>query len=398
MTQPPTWGTPPPPPPPGGWPHQPEHAQTPPGAAWGQPSGWPSPFEPAQARPGASWTPPQPPPAPPKKGGTVKWVLGAVALVAVTAVVTASITNSGGKGINPGDGGTTSSSATQSDVASANDKGPVGIITEDPSCAPWGPINDTLYEVENKGWLQRDSSIPATAWTPEIRAQHEAVGKAMRDAADQTVPLAKMTTHRVMRELLTQFIAYVRAYADSISRYVPIDDQLARAGSTAANTVTAVCAAISFGSAAARAALVPALPPPTSLAPIGDVSNPKLMFATPDAVCPEIDPTLDILLESPAFKNWLPTDPQITRSNWSPEQKALTDAVLPIMASTADALEKLAGKSSNPMIQDFILLGVQYRRTYVKSMPTYQASDQSIYQVGQRAPGAIIGACKYAGK
>lgn len=108
--------------------------------------------------------------------------------------------------------------------------------------------------------------------------------------------------------------------------------------------------------------------------------------------------TVDILLENLAFKNWLSTDPQITVSNWSPEQKALNDAVLPIMTSTADALEKLASKSSNPMIQDFILLGVQYRRTYVKSIPTYQPSDQNIYQAGQRAPGAIIGACEYASK
>ncbi len=371
MTQPPTWGA-PPPQPPGGWQNQPG-----PGGQWGQQQPWPA-------------------PVPPKKGGAAKWAIGAVSLVAViavTAVVAVSCTK--GSGGNNGNGGGTTSAAP-SDVASANDKGPVGIITEDPSCAPWGPINNTLYDVENKGWLQRDPAIPASSWTPEIRAQYDAVGKAMRKAADQAVPLAKMTTHRVMRELYGQFTAYLRAYADSIPTYTARDDNLARAGSTAENTIMAVCAAISSGSAVARAALVPSPAPPGAIAPIGDLSNPQRMFNSPDAVCSDISSTLDQLLLSPAFKNWVNTDAQIAVSNWSAEQQALTDAVVPVMSSTADSLEKLAHTSSNPIVQDFIQLGVQYRRTYVQSLQTYQPSDQDIYAAGQRAPGVLLGACKYA--
>ncbi len=45
---------------------------------------------------------------------------------------------------------------------------------------------------------------------------YEAVGKAMRNAADQTVNLVKVTPHRVMRELYEQFIAYARAFTDNI--------------------------------------------------------------------------------------------------------------------------------------------------------------------------------------
>ncbi len=41
----------------------------------------------------------------------------------------------------------------------------------------------------------------------------------MRNAADQTVALAKLTPHRVMRELYQQFIAYARAYSDAIATY-----------------------------------------------------------------------------------------------------------------------------------------------------------------------------------
>lgn len=375
MTQPPTWGA-PPPQQPGGWPGQPG-----PGGQWGPQQPWPA-------------------PVPPKKNGAAKWAIGAVSLVAViavTAVVAVSCTKNSGDGKGGGGGGT-KTSAAPSDVASANDTGPVGIITEDPSCAPWTPIANTLADVEKKGWAARDASIPRSSWTPEISMQYEAVGRAMRKAADQSVPLAKMTTHRVMRELYGQFIAYLRAYSDSIATYVPADDGLAMAASTAGDVVTNICASISFGSAASRAHLVPTSAPPSEVAPIGDMANPQPMFTTADPVCAEIGPTLDQLLLNPLFKSWANTDPQIPASNWSPELEGLTNAVSPVMTSTADALEKLGNTSPNPTVQDFIQLGVHYRRTFIQALSTYQANDQYIYLAGQMAPGVVLGACKYAAR
>lgn len=373
MTQPPTWGAPPP--------HQ--------------PGGWQG-----QPGPGGQWGPQQPwaAPVPPKKGGVGKWAAGAVALVAIIAVTATVAVSCTKNGDDSNGGGGTKTSAAQSDVASANDTGPVGIITEDPSCAPWVPLNNTLYGVENQGWLQRDPTIPAFSWTPEVRAQYDAVGKAMRNAADQAVPLAKMTPHRVMRELYEQFIAYSRAYSDSILTYTQIDDGLATAGSTASMVITYICTAVTSGAAAARASLAPKSEPPNSVAPIGDPANPQKMFTTPDSVCSDLNPTLDQLLQNPVFKSWLNTDPKIPLSSWSPEQRALTDAVVPVMASTADALEKLATRSSNAIVQDFISLGVQYRRVYIAALPTYQPSDDSIYAAGQYAPGIMLGACKYASR
>lgn len=378
MTQPPTWGA-PPPQQPGGWPGQPVPGQPGPGGQWGPQQPWPA-------------------PVPPKKSGAVKWAIGAVSLVAViavTATVAVSCTKNSGDS-NGGGGGGTKTSAAPSDVASANDTGPVGIITEDPSCAAWAPISNTLIDVEGKGWRDRDASIPASAWTPEIREQYEAVGKAWRQAADQTVPLSKLTPHRVMRELFGQSIAYSRAYANSISTYTAADDSLARAGATAGLVITYICNAITSGSAAARAALVPALQPPTSISPIGDLSNPQRMFETADTVCSDLSPSLDQLSLNPVFKSWTNIDPAIPVGSWSPEQQALTAAVAPLMSSAADALEKLARTSANPVVQDLILLGVQYRRTYVQAFPTYQPSDQNIYSVGQGAPAIVRMACKYA--
>ena len=374
MTQPPTWGAPPP----------------------QQPGGWPG-----QPGPSGQWGPPQQPwpaPVPPKKGGAAKWAIGAVSLVAViavTAVVAVSCTKSSG-GNNSSGGGGSSTSVAPPDVASANDKGPVGIITEDPSCAPWGPINNTLADVENKGWQTRDPSIPASSWTPDVKSQYEAVDNAMQNAADQAVPLAKMTPHRVMRELYGQFTVYARAYAASVSRYTPIDNNLAFTAGTTSLVIGYVCRAISSGAAAARASLVPAQTQPASTAPVGDLSSPQRIFASPDPICADLSPTLDSLLQNPTFKSWTNGDPSISASNWPPEQRSLTDAVAPVMTSTADSLEALTHKSSNPIIWDFIQLGVQYRRTFIASLSTYQASDQNIYLAGQYAPGIVSMACNYA--
>lgn len=372
MTQPPTWGA-PPPQQPGGWPGQPG-----PGGQWGPQQPWPA-------------------PVPPKRGGAAKWAIGAVSLVAViavTAVVAVSCTKNSGD--SNGGGGGTKTSAAPSDVASANDTGPVGIITEDPSCAPWTPIINTLSEIGGQGWASRDPSVPASSWTPEMRVQYEAVGNAMRKAADQTVPLAKITPHRVMRELYGQFIAYSRAYADSLQSYIPVDDNLARAESTASNAITDICAAVSLGSAAARVSSVPAPSAPATTAPIGDISNPRPMFDTPDRVCSELSTIVEQQSTNPAYKSWLATDPKIPAGSWSPEQQSLTDAVIPVMNSTADSLEKLAGTSSNPTVRDFIQLGVQYQRAYVQALPTYQTNDQYIYNAGQRLPVVVRMACNYA--
>ena len=154
-------------------------------------------------------------PPPKKRGNGWKWGLGAVALlvvIGVTAAVTISVTRDGG-----GDGGPAPTGDTFG-LASADDKGPANIITEDPSCAAgaglmghWrihrrdGSIATRLY-LPRSGRL---TSVPSTT----------ALADAMRDAADQSVQLAKLTPHRVVRELYEQFIAYARAYSDAIPTY-----------------------------------------------------------------------------------------------------------------------------------------------------------------------------------
>ena len=91
---------------------------------------------------------PQQPPGPPNRGNGLKWVLGAVVLLVVVAVTVGAtlLFTRGGSGDNSptATSPAPTTSGVASDIASANDNGPVEVITEDPTCAPWTPINDTL--------------------------------------------------------------------------------------------------------------------------------------------------------------------------------------------------------------------------------------------------------------
>ncbi|WP_219996726.1 hypothetical protein, partial [Mycolicibacterium fortuitum] len=336
------------------------------------------------------------PPPPPKNNRALKWVLGATALVAVIAITAVVAISLSGRDNDKGSGPTTSAgSGSSSEFASANDTGPVTIITEDPSCAAWIPIQRTLAARERNGWDKRDPAAPASAWSPELRTQYQQVAEAVRSATDQTQQLVKLTTHRVVRELYEQFIVYARAYADAIPTYTPADDSLMAVGGTAANVLSSICQAISFGSAASRAVLVPAGTPPETVALPGDPSNPKRFLTKPDPVCPDLRTASDQFLADVA--DWLKIDPKIPASQWSPEQQALNEAVVPVLRQSADELDELGRRSDNSTLQDFAALAAQYRRAYAQAIPTYTAADQHLYDAGLYPVGVLTAACRVAG-
>ena len=234
------------PPPPNQWGSQPPTG--------GQPGGAPH------------WGPPQPwgpPPGPPqRRGGKGKWIFGGIALlavIAVTVVITVLVV-----GKDSGGGSPTPTNGNGSEFASANDKGPVGIIIEDPTCAAFNRIANAFTAAETKaGWPNRDSSVPATAWTADQRSMYVAVSSAMRNAADQTGNLVKVTPHRVVREMYEQFIAYARAFTEKIAQYQPNDNHLAAVVDGLESALVDICGAITYGSAATQAPFVPEAPSPS---------------------------------------------------------------------------------------------------------------------------------------
>ncbi|MBY0287505.1 MAG: hypothetical protein K2X52_10185 [Mycobacteriaceae bacterium] len=277
-------------------------------------------------------------------------------------------------------------------LASANDKGPANIITEDPSCAAWTPIIRTLSEEQKNGWDQRDRSIPATEWTAEQRRQYEEVADATRRAADQTVQLAKTTPHRVMRVLYEQFISYARAYADAVPTYTKPDNLLVGVAGASSNTVTRICTSIAYGSAEARAPLVSSPPVPTAVAPLSDPSDPQMFLTHADKTCAEWIRVLEKFVADTAA--WQAIDPEIVASQWTSEQRNTAEAAVPVMNALADDMERLSSQTDNPTMQDLAVLGAQYRRAYARALPSYSTADSYLGGVSAGITSTIADACR----
>jgi hypothetical protein len=381
----------------------------------GGPAGYPGPqggppqhhapqWQPPQQQQPPTWAPnpgAQPAGPPPKKRGNGwKWGLGAVALLAVIGVTAAvSITVVKGSG---GDGGKTaepltsslsqSPTASNSDIASANDTGPATIITEDPTCTAWGQINDALAKAETKaGWADHDYKIPATDWTPELRETYETMGKAMGAAADQAVVLVKKTPRRVMRELYEQFIAYSRAFANSLGTYTAVDNYLGTTAVNASIVASSVCEAINQKSAGAQAPFASDPGPPTELRKPGDPNNPERFISSLSGDCSKWQSLYD--KSNADMKPWVEINPNTSADNWKPDERATIGAVIPVMKKYADDLESLGRGSGNPTIEDFAIFAAQYWRAYVASLPNYTPADYYLAQVAGRLPTVIVQAC-----
>ena len=325
-------------------------------------------------------------------------MLGAVVLLVVVAVTVGAtlLFTGGGSGDNsPTATSSTPTSDVASDFASANDNGPVGIITEEPTCASWGPLADTLSAQEGNGWADRDPSLPASSWSAEQRNQHETVGRAMIAAADQAVALSKFTPHRVVRELYEQFIAYSRSYADSIPTYTPRDDHLAGVANSTSAVLTWICAAITYGSAPARAPLVPPGVPPVQASEPGDPTNAQRFLISSNPVC--ADWASAISQFNTDIADWRTVDPNISASQWTPQQQELATAVTPVMREYLHKLQDLGRESDNAILRDFAELSAQYRRAYMQSLLSYTPADNYFAHAATDAAFIVLAACQAAG-
>jgi hypothetical protein len=353
-----------------------------------------------------TWGPQQPWASTPKSGGPPQWAIIAVALVAVLGVIvgttlyftrdsssgSSASSNSSGPQTRASVAGSASASSTPNaaDFASAAATGPVGVVTEEPTCTAWTATNDALTTAEQNGWSQRDPSAPAAAWTANQRTAYESVALAMRSTADQTVALAKQTPHRVVRELYEQTTAYLVAYADGIATYVPANDSLAQVATSTAQALTSICEAITNGSAAARAGLIPAAANPT--ASTASAGAPTQFFQPPtDPVCTQWHSL--VAKYTTAFAPWRGTNPNVAAAQWSPAQRGINDAVAPLMVAFSDVAEGLAQGTSNGVFQDFATLAGEYRRAFAAALPTYVPADGALTRAASAVTGAIDSAC-----
>lgn len=376
--------------PPGGW--QPPQQPGPPpnqGQPYGQ-SGY-NPQQPLAGWQQGNW-PQQPGPPPPQKGNSLKWLLIGVAVllvIGITVGATLLFTR------DNGDGGTnTSTSAAPSDIASANDTGPVSVITVEPTCKSFLGINNSLGDVQRNGWSDARGTLgPAAEWTADQRSQAQAVASAMQTASDQIAPLAKQTPHRVVRELYEQFIAYGRAYAESLTDYVPRDDNLASANINISATLFGICESIEYGSAS-RSLGVAAPAPPTAAAGPVDPNNAKPFIASSASYCGAWSDSADKFNSNTS--EWQKLDPN-NPGQWNPEQRQQQRTAIPFVSAWAEDMGSIGRQSNNPVFEDFALTAAMYLKSYVTAGDSYVGADGWLRYVAYKVNQTILSGCRAAG-
>jgi hypothetical protein len=343
------------------------------------------------------WTPVTPTtPRGLRRGTRLRWTLGVAALV--IAVLAASIavgSHSRQPAAGAAAGGSSESSAAQrnSQTGSAEDIGPVSVITADATCSEWTEVRGPVVAAQNAGWGRRDASKPRQAWDPARAKQFDAMGAALRTAADQTAILASRTPHRAMRELYGTFTSYGREYAAALPSYQPANDFLARTAMGAFDALTNVCAAADGSSSAIlRAQVVPSVAPPTAPAPMVSTDRPARFLAQPASPCADWVPA-DTALQAQT-KAWSSVDPDVTRDEWNADQRATVERTAQVVKGYADAMEGWGRAAGNPVFEDLAVLGAQYFRAYNLGVPTYRLGDNAFAHVGFDVSGLIAAACQ----
>jgi hypothetical protein len=121
---------------------------------------------------------------------------------------------------------------------------------------------------------------------------------------------------------------------------------------------------------------------------------PQIFMTRADPVCSEWLSTYEKFDVDTA--EWRRLDPNIPAAQWTPEQKAVVDAVVPVMTAFADKAAQLGQSTKNPTFQDFAVLSAQYRRAYLFALPTYTPSDNYLVTSSTFIAMSINPACSAA--
>ncbi|QEM44334.1 hypothetical protein [Mycolicibacterium grossiae] len=340
--------------------------------------------------PQAHW-PQQPTPPPPQKGGgAIKWLLVAIAVllvIGVTISATLLFTRSDGGGPS-----SPPTSGNASDLASANDTGPVSIITEEPTCDRYMTINDSIARTQGQGWGDIRAQLGRKdEWTPDQNMLVDDVTTAMSNASQQMSDLYDRTPHRVIRELYGQFRAYADAYALSVPTYRPSDNELATANVAIGNALAAICTTIDNGSSGRSINIGAAAETP-------DLSQPAA-YGTVDRFVSEADPNCARWITGEQrldeeLSDWSRLDTGKSATEWTPLERNIQESAVELLQNYANDIEGVAASSGNSVLTDLGFLSALYIRAYVAASPTYTEADSWLSSAGLRVSNVITESCR----
>lgn len=351
----------------------------------------------------SGWTPGDMPKSSGVPGGASRWIVGALAVVTVVAVAAALMftgtesrsSASADQGVDGAVPHAPAASQSPGTIVSAGDVGAIEIVTEDETCGVWDNVQTSVAVARHSGWDERDPWVPSSSWTPDQRAQFDAIGDALRTGADTAVGLAAQTPHRVMRELYEAFIVYGRAYSDGLLNYQPMDEYLAQASVAAADAITRICAANRSKVSSVQAPRLAPVAPPSAPPVVGDPAEPQRFLPQPATWCG------DWKAGDSAFgdqmRDWSALDPNIAVGQLDKEQILIYAEAARSATDFADTIENAGRRSANPIVEDFATLGALYFRAYAQAVPLVWAGDRDMAEAGLAVTRLVTAACQATG-
>lgn len=92
-------------------------------------------------------------------------------------------------------------------------------------------------------------------------------------------------------------------------------------------------------------------------------------------------------------QSWVKTDHRVPASRWSPKQRAVTLAVVPVMRQEAAELRALADKSTDPLLTGLLRAQSRYVDNYATKLPKFEPRDHANWTAATAMDGAVKAVC-----
>ena len=276
-------------------------------------------------------------------------------------------------------------------MASADDTGPLTILTDEPVCTDYQNTLADVSTAQRQGWADRNPDIPATQWTTTQHTMYEQMADALNTAADHYTLLAHRTPHRIIAELLAISIGSTRAYTNALPHYTATDNKLIRPSNNADHVLTNLCNTITTGSATNRAPLAPPMADPAIRPTPIDPDHPRTLMAKPDPICTNLHAVID-QYHTP-LADWRAIETDIPATDWTPQQRDLNNTAAPLLHDQARQYLQLAGHTPDPLIADLLTLAGLYQHLYARTLGTYTPDDRHLYATAVYAIRTVANAC-----
>lgn len=90
---------------------------------------------------------------------------------------------------------------------------------------------------------------------------------------------------------------------------------------------------------------------------------------------------------------WAKTDHRVAAAHWSPKQRSVTMAMIPVMRQEAAELRRLADESKDPLLTGLLRAQSRYVDNYAAKLPKFQSADHANWTAATAMDGAVKAVC-----